>query len=57
MKSLILDILVESSAYASTPPHFLGPRSKLDDIRGTPMDVGSLEEFIDEPVAEHAAAC
>ena len=23
-------------------------RSKLDDIRGTPMDVGSLEEFIDE---------
>ena len=27
-------------------------RSKLDDIRGTPMDVGSLEEFIDEPRAE-----
>merc|ERR1711953_1333241 len=23
-------------------------RSKLDEIRGTPMDVGSLEEFIDE---------
>eukprot|EP00437_Effrenium_voratum_P041879 CAMPEP_0181477012 /NCGR_PEP_ID=MMETSP1110-20121109/41999_1 /TAXON_ID=174948 /ORGANISM="Symbiodinium sp., Strain CCMP421" /LENGTH=449 /DNA_ID=CAMNT_0023602305 /DNA_START=66 /DNA_END=1415 /DNA_ORIENTATION=+ len=23
-------------------------KSKLDDIRGTPMDVGSLEEFIDE---------
>jgi len=23
-------------------------RSKLDDLRGTPMDVGSLEEFIDE---------
>merc|ERR1719284_1597981 len=23
-------------------------KSKLDDLRGTPMDVGSLEEFIDE---------
>jgi 26S proteasome regulatory subunit T2 len=23
-------------------------RTKLDDLRGTPMDVGSLEEFIDE---------
>merc|ERR1719387_2645744 len=23
-------------------------KSKLDDIRGSPMDVGSLEEFIDE---------
>merc|ERR1719506_1437095 len=23
-------------------------RSKLDDLRGSPMDVGSLEEFIDE---------
>merc|ERR1719413_299111 len=23
-------------------------KSKLDDLRGSPMDVGSLEEFIDE---------
>ena len=23
-------------------------RNKLDEIRGTPMDVGTLEEFIDE---------
>lgn len=29
-------------------------RSKLDDIRGTPMDVGSLEEFIDELGAQTA---
>ena len=27
-------------------------RSKLDDIRGTPMDVGSLEEFIDESFSQ-----
>ena len=23
-------------------------KNKLDELRGTPMDVGSLEEFIDE---------
>lgn len=29
----------------------------MDDIRGTPMDVGSLEEFIDESCSQTAIVC
>merc|ERR1719512_232490 len=31
-------------------------RSKLDDLRGSPMDVGSLEEFIDEDQLEPSSS-
>jgi len=31
-------------------------RSKVDDLRGTPMSVGSLEEMIDDKCAGHARA-